>query len=466
MTGAMIKIATTFKRLCGDRRGAAAVTVGLFMTILIGMMGFVIDIGHVMYVKRQLQASTDSAALAGARVINCCATSTAVSTATAYSAAWTNSSTKGSNLNASPNLYVSLVSGYPKLKCFTSTGISCTGPDAANGIVVQQTASVPMWFASIFGLQSIPVTATATASGDGGGAGSYDIEIVLDTTASMGTTQDTSCGMTRINCALAGLSLILNKLSPQADYIGVMAFPPLLNAAQQTNDTTCPTSDPTTTAYADVAAGQPATYQVVPMSHNYQTTTQGTLNKSSGLVIAAGSSGVTGCSGIQAPGGFGTFYADAITAAQTDLTTNGRAGVQKAIIILSDGDANAVLNTTTTTGTGKNKKTVTTPVMTSAEVNNQCTEAVTAAKAATKAGMEVFTVAYGAETSGCSTDTGANATTPCATMQAMASQSTMFYSDDANGCKSPTQTLTSLIQMMGGLTSFFTSPRLLPDNTT
>jgi len=42
----------------------------------------------------------------------------------------------------------------------------------------------------------------------------------------------------------------------------------------------------------------------------------------------------------------------------------------------------------------------------------------------------------------------------------------MFYSDDANGCVSPKQTLTGLIQIFGGLTSFFTAPRLLPDTTT
>jgi hypothetical protein len=48
----------------------------------------------------------------------------------------------------------------------------------------------------------------------------------------------------------------------------------------------------------------------------------------------------------------------------------------------------------------------------------------------------------------------------------MASKPTMFYSDDANGCSSPSQTLTGLIEIIGGLTSTFTAPRLLPDNTT
>ena len=442
---------TTFlsrlRRLWPDRRGATAVTVGLFMTLLIGMTGFVIDIGHVMYVQRELQASADAAALAGARELNCCTTSIASSTATAYSAAWTSSTVPGPNKNVDPNLYVQMVSGYPQLKCFTSTGISCTGPDNSNGMVVKQTASVPMWFASIFGIASMPVAVTATAGGTGGaGGGDYDIEVILDTTGSMGG-YDGSCGMTRIKCALTGLQLILNKLSPNADYIGVMAFPPLASASQQSRDNTCPSGTPTTTAYKNVTSTGAPTYQVVPVSHDYQTSAQGHLNSSSKLVVAAGGST---CAGIAAAGHYGTFFADAVTAAQADLTSNGRSGASKAIIILSDGDANASSTN-----------------MIAAKVANQCAQAVTAAQAATAAGTSVFTIAYGAPTSGsCSTDTGSNATSACATLQNMASKPTMFYSDDASGCSSPKQTLTGLIQIFGGLTSFFTAPRLLPDNTT
>ena len=95
------------------------------MTSIIGLAGFVIDVGHVMYVQRELQSATDAAALAGARQLNCCSTSVTLPTATAYSAAWTSSSVPGSNLNVDPSLYVQMVSGYPMLKCFTSTGVSC-----------------------------------------------------------------------------------------------------------------------------------------------------------------------------------------------------------------------------------------------------------------------------------------------------------------------------------------------------
>jgi len=51
-------------------------------------------------------------------------------------------------------------------------------------------------------------------------------------------------------------------------------------------------------------------------------------------------------------------------------------------------------------------------------------------------------------------------------MQNMASKPTLFYSDDANGCSSPSQSLTSLLSIFSSITGFFTAPRLLPDTTT
>jgi Flp pilus assembly protein TadG len=430
-----------------DRRGATAITVGLSMFLIVGMLGFVVDVGHAMYAQRQLQASADAAALAGARKINCCTPTTAVATAKLYSAAWSSSNSVGSNKNASSQLYVQMASGYPQLKCFTSTNVSCTGPDTANGIVVKQTANVPMWFASIFGVNSVPISATATASGSGGSGASFDVEIIIDTTASM-SSNDSACGMTKIKCALSGLRLILNRLSPNADYIGVMAFPPLSSASQRSKDTTCPSGNPTTTAYKNWSSwSSTPTYQIVPMSHDYQTSTVGQLNTSSGLVVTAGGST---CQGLQSPGGYGTYYADAINAAQYDLANNGRSGVSKAIIILSDGDAGASSSN-----------------MTSSKYANQCTQAVNAAATAKAAGTKLITVAYGAPTSGCSTDTGSSRISPCNALKNMASDPSYFYSDNGAGCTSTTNSLTNVIQIMGSIASnILGQPRLIPNNTT
>jgi Flp pilus assembly protein TadG len=435
-------------RLWHDRRGATAVIVALAMPFVIGMAAFVVDIGHVMYVKRELQQSTDASALAGARNLNCCVTSTALSTAGAYSAAWTSSTTPGSNQNVDPNVYVQMSSGFPKLKCLTSTGVSCAGPDSANAVEVQETANVPTWFGGLFGISSIPITATAMAGGSGGSANTYDIDIIVDTTSSM-TSNDPACGKTRIQCALAGLQQLLLKLSPSADYVGVMGFPGLSSTTQQTRDYVCPTSNPGTTAYKNVptttTAGNP-TYQILGLSHDFKSSsTSSTLSSSSNLVAAVG--GVSGCQGLQAPGGFGTFYADAITAAQTDLTANGRPGVQKVIILMSDGDSNA--------STGN---------MLSTKVHQQCHEAITAAHTATTAGFRVYTVAYGSPTSGCASDTSPTIS-PCAAMQQIASDSTKFYSDAGSGCVAPQNSMTSLASILSSIGSSFQAPRLLPTST-
>jgi Flp pilus assembly protein TadG len=450
------KIITHFTRLRRNRRGSVAVTIAILMPVLIGMSGLAIDVGHVILVKRELQASADAAALAGGRELNCCQTSIAVSTATTYSAAWQSSTVMGSNKNAMNNVYVQMASGYPQLKCFSSIGISCTGTDSANGLVVRQTATVPMWFASIFGVKSIPVTATATASGIGGIAQKLDIDFVVDTTASMGGS-DPACsvtGATRIGCALAGMNILIGELQPSADYIGILAFPGLSSTTQQSKDWTCPTSNPTTTAYKNVptttTAGQP-TYQILAMANDFKTTntTTAPLNPNSKLVIAVGGSGISNCKGVGAPGGYGTFYADAITAAQNDLTTNGRSGIQKVIVLLSDGDANASSTN-----------------MTTAKKNQQCHEAITAANTATTAGIWVYTIAYGAPTSSsCSTDTSPTISA-CTTMKTMASDLTKFYSDDAAGCVAPDNSLTDLIQIFKYLGASFQTARLLPDNTT
>ena len=447
MTHLTTDLRAFLKRAWRDRRGATAVTVALFMTVIIGMMGFVIDLGHVMTVKRSLQSSADSAALAGARTLNCCTTSSAIATTNLYSATWTSSTVVGSNKNADPNLYVQNVTGYPVRKCLTSVGISCAGVDPYNAVQVKQTTDVPMWFASIFGLSSIPVTATATAAGSGGSAQSFDIEIVVDPTASMNSA-DAGCtisGASRLTCAMAGVRTLLGELSPSADYIGLMTFPGTTTSTEAAKDYDCSGTTPTVQPYKSSPV-----YQILGLSHDFKASaTATTLAPTSNLVMAAG--GKSGCTGMTAVGGVGTFYADAITAAQADLAANGRTGVQKVIILLSDGDATA---TSANMPTGRS--------------TNQCHQAITAASTATTAGTRIYTIAYGAPTSSttsCTTDT--THISACSTLSQMASNPSMFYSDENGGCTSSAHTgLTELVSIFNSIGQSFMAPRLIPDNTT
>ena len=434
------------RRFRTSERGATAIIVALMMTTIVGMVGFVIDVGHVMYVQRQLQAATDSAALAGAHDINCCTSGgSAVTAANLYSAAVGDKNAIGGGVTAT------MVSGYPSLKCLASTGVSCTGSDSANAIVVKQQAVVPMWFAKILGINNMTITASSTAGVTGGPPKTLDIELVLDTTASMNTA-DPNCsisGATRLQCAEAGAQALLSSLAPSGDQVGIMTFPGVTNSTQAAKDFDCSSGAPTIVSYKSTPD-----YTILPLASNFKTSDTATsLSTSSNTVRAMGGGGSSCNSGLSAVGGYGTYYADAMTTAQSNLTTTGRSGVQKVIILLSDGDANA---TSANMPTGK--------------ATSQCHEAITAAQAAATAKTWVYTVAYGASTSttgSCSTDT--THISACSTLQQMASNAQFFYSDNSGGtggCNSSAQSTSELVSIFKNIGTSFGSPRLLPDNTT
>jgi Putative Flp pilus-assembly TadE/G-like len=189
-----------------DRHESTIPIVAVAFVVLAGIAGFVVDASHAFSVQRSLQASTDAAALAGAQDINCCASAPnqAITTATSYSAV-------AGGRNVMANVTVTMASGYPVLKCFTSTGVSCNGSSAANGIVVRQQATVATYFAELLGLPSFSISATATAGIGGGTAKPMDVMLIVDTTQSMNGS-DTSCsisGASRLTCALAGVRTIL-----------------------------------------------------------------------------------------------------------------------------------------------------------------------------------------------------------------------------------------------------------------
>ena len=441
MTNAISRIPTLIRALWTGRRGASGVLTALSLPVLVGLAGYAIDVGHALQVQRSLQAATDAAALAGAYYINSSSTSP-TTTATNYSA------TSGHN-NAITGATVTMVSGYPKLKCLSSVGQSCTGPNAANAIQVQEQAVVNTWFSQIVGINTLTVTASATATAGGSQALPLDIMIVVDTTQSMNNS-DPNCsisGASRLDCALGGVRTLMGMLN-SGDQVGLMVFPGVTSTTQAAYDYACNNTNPKVAAY-----NSSPVYSILGLSNNFITTgTNPTLNTSSNLVIAAGGGG-SGCNqGMKAVGGVGTFYADAINAAQSALSSGGRSGVQKVIILLSDGDANA--------------KTTNMP---SGKANNQCHEAITAANNATTAGTWVYSLAYGASTSSsgsCSTDS--TAISACSTMQQIASQSSYFYSDSSGGsgtCTSSANSVSELVSIFGAVGSSFQTPRLVPDST-
>ena len=423
------------RKLFKARSGTVAIMTAGVITGVAGLTALSVDIGNIARAQQQLQSTADLAAMAGAANITA---GTGVATANAYSAAV-------SDKNADSGMTVTMASGYPLLKCFTSTGVSCSGSSSANAIVVKQQATVPLYFAPIFGINSAQISATSTAGAGGGKPNALDVMIILDTTASMNTS-DANCSIsnaTREDCALAGVRSLLSGFWPSQDQVGLMVFPGLTNSTQVQYEYDCASSP----SSAIAAYSASPVYQIIALSTDYKTSdATTTLNSASNVVKAVG--GATGCSGIKAPGGEGTFYADAITAAQLTLTTTGRVGVQKAIIMVTDGDASASAPSQITTALG----------------TNECHEAITAAQVAKTAGTWIYTVSYGSPSTGCSTDKSPTIT-PCAALLAIASDPTKFYADTTAACPAGANATSGLNNLFKNIGTSLTSARMLPDNT-
>ncbi len=457
-------------RLGNDERGQVLPFVALMLVTLLTMTGFTIDLGRALYAQRELQASTDAAALAGAQVLP---NSTATSTATRYSSV-------SGNLNAHPDLgNVTMMAGYPKITCLSTLsaqGMACVAPANGNAIVVKQQVVLPLYLMPLVGVKTLTLSASATASMRGSSSSPYNVVIVVDSTASMNDTDSASnCKSTRISCALAGVQVLLQNLSPcgssqlscgtanngnvqnTVDKVSLFTFPAVASTNDAQEDFDCSGNKPTIAPYQYPTL---PLYQIVPFSSDYRSSdATTTLTTGSNLVKAAG--GKDTCTGLQAIGGEGTYYAGVIYAAQAALLaqSSANAGTKNVLVLLSDGDASAstkaLPGASTTSGTYPSTK-------------NQCQQAVQAAAEATAAGTNIYSVAYGATDSGCSTD--ASGITPCETMQQIASVPQNFFSDytaskGSSTCVSASQPTTSLNEIFKQIANDLTVGRLIPDNT-
>ena len=486
-----------------DERGQMLPILAFIMITFLGFAGLVVDVGHAYFCYRLLLNSTNAAAMAGAQGLSQSGTQ-ALTNAQAYSS-------QSGGANAYGNL--NITNAYFKLGCVTSTvgsTIPCvsTGGSTANAIQVVQTASVPTSFMRLFGFNSINISATGTALMGAGTTKAYNLAVVLDTTASMNT-NDPNCGknVTRLQCALSGVQTLLKTISPCSssgcgtlgsdgnytnaiDRVSLFTFPEPSSSTQAANDYNCSGKNPSivpytyptanATTYAQTS-GNP-TYQITGFVSNYQSLNSsqaptGSLNTSTGssgspVALAVGAS--SSCGSMGAPGGEGTYYASVIYAAEGALLaeqaaeTSANQTVQNALIIISDGAATACYNNYKNCGS-KNQLSATglTNKGTYPSYVSECGQAVQAAQDATNAGITVYAVAYGSQTSGCTTDTGTYAS-PCATMKGMASNpNTTFYSDagsDSAGCSSSLAPadLGSIFKAIGGQ---LTAARLIPNNS-
>lgn len=480
-----------------DERGQILPWMALLGILIIGASGLSIDLGTAFVAYRQLQAATDAAALAGAYAMGVSgATTTSVTNEVKLYAA------TASGANATPNLPSPTIS--TTFKCITDS-VMVAAPCAASGtgfnvVQVTQTATVPTYFIRVLKMMkmsaptALTLTSTATATMASGANDQVNVAMVIDTTASMGSS-DSSCGSgaTRISCALQGVETMLNDLAPCTaatsksgvtctayDTVSLFTFPNV-QANTVSLDTTCASGNPTILPYAvptpgatwSAPTGTNPTYQLTSYLSDWSNNNQigGSLNTSSALTITTGGGG-SGCSGAQTPGGDGTYYAGAIYAAQSSLVAAQAAapGSRNIMIILSDGDASA----SSSKITGSSGKSGTTY----GAATDQCTQAINASTYAQGQGTTVYTIAYGASSSGCSTDTGSYAVSPCDALKRMSSSYNSstgdapdFFSDSSavqnNGqCVAPTNPGLNLNQIFGAITAQLTKSRLIPNNIT
>jgi len=486
-------------RLIHDQNGQVLPWMAFLFCLFIGAAGVTVDLGHAYVCYRELQASTDAAALAAGYEL-----SQPTSTVASVKAVASNygSTANGANINSNlPNTTIAT-----DLNCSSSVanlGILCSSSSTGYNVVrVTQSVTVPTYFMKAFaflgvqGAKSVPLTAVSTAAARGATNSQYNVAVVIDTTASMNTNDtDAACNSTRIHCALQGVQTLLKALSPctpsgsgkdcsggkSFDQVSLFTFPNI-QANQANRDTSCPTGNPNIPSYYtpvrgatwSAPTGTSATYQITDYSSDWSSTGKqnGDLNTSSSLGIAAGASTASNCRGLQAPGGDGTYYAGAIYAAQSSLMAAKAANPksENALIVLSDGDAQStkinVTGTAQKAGTGSPSLTVDYPSGT-----NQCQQAIDAAKFASSQGTTVYTIAYGASNSGCSQDKSGPLAgiSPCSALQKMATAPGNFFSDaDASQnkgqCTSSENPKLSLNQIFKAIQISLSYSRLVPNS--
>ncbi len=485
-----------------NEEGQALPWMAMLTVLFLGMAGLCLDLGHAYVAYRELQASTDAAALAGAYAM----TASGATAATVKSAVCSYSSNPTAatgcpvGVNTTPNLPKVTVTN--TLSCLGSSNYisaSCTASNTGDNVIkVTQTAVMPTMFIS--GLQAFGVKTASSLTLSSTSAATIvakntalNVAIVLDTTASMGSSDtDVNCNNTRIHCALQGIQTLLSGLTPCSsgstntncisayDQVSLFTFPNV-QANTASNDTTCPSSNPTIVPYYTPAAptastttwtaptGSAATYQITGYVDNYSATNAhgGAINTSSALGIATGASTTKNCGGMQTPGGDGTYYAGAINAAQTSLMAAQIANPNSAnvMIILTDGDASA--SSSKITGSSKLSGNV------YGSADDQCQQGITAAQNATALGTTVYTVAYGASSSGCSTDTSGpkSGLSPCSAVQYMSSgwpsDTSHFYSDSGasqNKGQCNSSNSGSLNTIFSAISAQLSKARLVPSN--
>jgi hypothetical protein len=305
-------------RRARGERGQILPIVVLALLALLGVSAFAIDVGFAYYGKRQLQAATDAAALAGAQDLP--NVTLAEQTARDYA-----EDNMPKNLGDHDFTY--------ETKCTNTSVIAagCSPSVNPNALVVSGTAKTDAWFARIFGIDHFNVSAHASACSPCSST-PVDIVIAIDRTGSMCTPKGPGGECDDLDNAKDGVRTMLGMLQPPNAEVGMVAFPPVEST----------TSDPCSAPFN--SPGNPGFDGYDSPDRGYVTDTiggdyklpDGLLNDKSGLYLHTADGPQTSC--IQA-GGF-TSYSEALRQANAELAAHGRPNVPDYIVFLTDGEAN------------------------------------------------------------------------------------------------------------------------------
>jgi Putative Flp pilus-assembly TadE/G-like/von Willebrand factor type A domain len=374
--------------------GAIVVLFALVLVVLFAFVAMAIDLSRLFHQRQLVQNAVDFGALAGAQ--NLPATGAAQGAAASTGAIKVTmdnaSSLTASAITTSFKCLISDNNNAPALASdvpyvcgpatgtwaaneWTKKGNHWTHPcnpaagDKCNTIIVSALDTVKYFFAPVIGVSQGTTGSVAGAScrGSCGAAPNpMDVALILDRSGSMSDTDVT-------NARNAALTL-LTIYTPPSQQIALLALP-YKNVA-----------NPCYAASKQIYPDTSNVWVQVGLNSDYQTAT-GALNPASALVqglncmksVRATAGGIT----VTPTGGSGhTDLGDPITAATNMLQTTGRPGVPKAIILLTDGAANQPWTM------------------------NPCGYAIAAAAPAKAAGIDVFTIAFGAGTDRCTDKSG------------------------------------------------------------
>jgi Flp pilus assembly protein TadG len=148
-----------------DESGQTAILTAVSLVAIISFLGLAIDLGNMRYQQRRLQAATDAAALAAGLEFRDCGT---VNGCTAMQQATKNSAVENGytgatfvqNCGAMPTSGTGLMLNNPV--CFT--GASDPNAGNRNYVEVVMKKYQPTYFAKIFGISTLPLSARAEAT--------------------------------------------------------------------------------------------------------------------------------------------------------------------------------------------------------------------------------------------------------------------------------------------------------------